>query len=41
MESLGDIDRQLLKFLYVYLEPGVTVDQVKSQFDAHWLDAAP
>ncbi len=41
LENLGAIDRQLLRFLYLYLLPGDTVDEVRGQDAAHWKDAAP
>jgi hypothetical protein len=39
-DDLGAIDRQLLRFLYLYLEPGDTLEDVKTLYDAYWRDAA-
>lgn len=37
---LADIDRKLLRFLYLHLKPGDGIAEVRRAYDAHWRDLA-
>jgi hypothetical protein len=41
LDNLGVIDNQLLRFLYLYLVPGDTVEEIQTQYAFDWKDAAP